>query len=190
MDYKLDNYLIGAKPKEFRLKTSMTLAQAAEAIGVSAAFISMVENGKCGIGFSRLHALLTCYGKNFSDLSTVPGKDTASINVTQANVIAVEEGVRILGLAKSSGSGNIGGFYLYYEPGASNQFDYHSGMDYVFVVDGDFELTLYDRDSDEKTMHPLTSGDTMVYQASLGHSYKNIGTKVGVLLIVEIAASH
>ncbi len=187
MEYKLDNYLVGTKLKEFRLKASMTLAQAAEVIGVSAAFISMVENGKCGIGFSKLHALLTCYGKNFSDLSNTPVGDSASVNVTEANVIAVEEGVRILGLAKSRAARNVGGFYLYYEPGASNQFDYHRGIDYVFVVDGEFELTLQNRESGEVTRHPLAAGDTMVYQSILGHSYKNVGSRVGVLLIVEIA---
>ena len=187
MEYKLDNYLIGAKLKEFRLKASMTLAQAADAVGVSAAFISMVENGKCGISFSKLHALLTCYGRNFSDLSNTPVGDTASVNITAANMIAAEEGVRILGLAKASATHNVGGFYLYYEPGASNQFDYHNGMDYVFVVDGEFELTLRNPNSKESTTHPLFSGDTMVYPATLGHSYKNIGSRVGILFIVEIS---
>lgn len=187
MEYKLDNYLIGAKLKEFRIKSSMTLAQAAEVIGVSAAFISMVENGKCGIGFSKLHALLTCYGKNFSDLSNTPVGDSASVNVAEANVIATEEGVRILGLAKSSTPRNVGGFYLYYEPGVSNQFDYHCGTDYVFVVDGEFELTLQNPENGDVTRHALVAGDTMVYPATLGHSYKNVGSRVGVLLIVEIA---
>ena len=187
MDYKLDNYLVGTKLREFRLKASMTLAQASEAIGVSAAFISMVENGKSGISFSKLHALLTCYGRTFSDLSNAPDDDTAAVNITAANMIAAEEGVRILGLAKASAAHNVGGFYLYYQPGASNQFDYHSGMDYVFVVDGEFELTLRNPNNAEAAIHPLVSGDTMVYPSTLGHSYKNIGSRVGILFIVEIS---
>ena len=113
--------------------------------------------------------------------------DSASVNVAEANVIATEEGVRILGLAKSPASRNVGGFYLYYEPGASNQFDYHSGMDYVFVVDGEFELTLRNPNNAEAAIHPLVSGDTMVYPSTLGHSYKNIGSRVGILFIVEIS---
>lgn len=48
---KIDNYITGTKLKGFRQQKGLSLAKAAHEIGVTPAFISMVENGKCGISF-------------------------------------------------------------------------------------------------------------------------------------------
>ena len=42
---KIDNYITGTKLKGFRQQKGLSLAKAAHEIGVTPAFISMVENG-------------------------------------------------------------------------------------------------------------------------------------------------
>ena len=52
------NHLMGAKLKEFRLQSGLSIASAAATVGVTSSFISMVEIGKSGISLQKVHALL------------------------------------------------------------------------------------------------------------------------------------
>lgn len=65
---KIDNYITGTKLKGFRQQKGLSLAKAAHEIGVTPAFISMVENGKCGISFEKVHSLVKLYGKTLEDI--------------------------------------------------------------------------------------------------------------------------
>lgn len=190
MSYDLDNYLTGEKLRSFRLEANMTLAQAAESVGVSPAFISMVESGKSGITFAKVHALLDLYGKDLFDLSVSTDADAEIISISNAGLVASEPGVRILGLARAGDvlPYNIGGFYLYYEPGAKNQFDYHPGAEFLVVIEGTFELRFHTvkNGKDVYSTRTLSAGDTIVYSSAVGHEYKNIGDSIGRLLIVEV----
>lgn len=47
------NHLMGAKLKEFRLQSGLSIASAAATVGVTSSFISMVENGKSGISLAE-----------------------------------------------------------------------------------------------------------------------------------------
>lgn len=66
---KIDNYITGTKLKGFRQQKGLSLAKAAHEIGVTPAFISMVENGKCGISFEKVHSLVKLYGKTLEDIT-------------------------------------------------------------------------------------------------------------------------
>lgn len=192
MSYNLDNFLIGSKLRDFRIQANLKLSQAAAIAGVSPAFISMVENGKSGISIAKIHTLLAIYGKTLSDLSDAPVSNSDFVNVADANLVAVEKGIRIFGLAKDDSRYHISGFYLYFEPGASNQFDYHAGAEFLIVLEGTFELRFHSVEDggDVYTTRQLSTGDTMVYTSSIGHEYKNISDKVGKLLIVEICGKN
>lgn len=180
----IENYITGSKLKEFRRQSGFSLSEAADSIGVSSAFISMVENGKCGISFQRIHQLVTLYGKHLSDLTDSSPIDTNIINLNGAAEIASEPGVQIFGLAKLEGDINIGGFRLYFEPGAQHDFDYHEGYEYAMVIEGDFELHLLTED-EECEIRTLHAGDTTVYSSRFRHSYKNINEKYGSVLVIE-----
>jgi transcriptional regulator with XRE-family HTH domain len=180
----IENYITGTKLKEFRKQSGFSLAEAAEAVGVSSAFISMVENGKSGISFQKIHQLVTLYGKNLSDLTETASIDSNIINLNAAAEIVSEPGVQIFGLAKFEDSIHMGGFRLYFSPGAKHKFDYHAGYEYVLVLEGDFELHLLN-ESGEREIRTLHAGDTTVYSSYSHHSFKNIGDKYGSLFIIE-----
>ena len=75
------NHITGEKLREFRLQSGLSIATAADAVSVTPAFISMVENGKCGISFQKIHSLVTLYGKTLSDLTTVSSSESRIINL-------------------------------------------------------------------------------------------------------------
>ena len=142
-NHNVDNYIMGTRLKEFRQQAGLSLAKVAESVGVTPAFISMVENGKCGISFQKVHALVKLYGKTLADVtSTHPLADEKVINLNAASEVAFEPGIKAFGLAKGHDPFKLGGFRLFYESGAQHSFDHHEGMEYVLVLDGTFDIYL------------------------------------------------
>ena len=130
------NHLMGAKLKEFRLQSGLSIASAAATVGVTSSFISMVENGKSGISLQKVHALLALYGKTLSDLTTASSSESRIINLSSAPEALSEPGVKVFCLAKAEDPYYLGGFYLYFEPGAWFEYDHHGGLEYVLVLEG------------------------------------------------------
>lgn len=151
---KIDNYITGTKLKGFRQQKGLSLAKAAHEIGVTPAFISMVENGKCGISFEKVHSLVKLYGKTLEDI-TPPCRsgEEKVINLNAASEISFEPGIKAFGLAKGEDLFKLGGFRLYYEPGAEHTFYHCDGMEYVLVLEGTFEIYLQ-----SKQLVPLRCG--------------------------------
>ena len=87
------NHLTGAKLKEFRLQSGLSIASAAATVGVTSSFISMVENGKSGISLQKVHALLALYGKTLSDLTAASSSESRIINLSSAPEALSEPGV-------------------------------------------------------------------------------------------------
>ncbi|MDR1622800.1 MAG: helix-turn-helix domain-containing protein [Synergistaceae bacterium] len=181
----VDNFIIGCKLKEFRREAGLSLAKAAERTGMTSAFISMVENGKCGISFQKTHALITLYGKTLADISSGANTDGRVVNLNAAHEVASEAGVKIFGLAKNEAPIHLGGFRLYFEPKAQHEFDHHDGVEYVLVLEGTFDLYLQGSANDPVEVLHLTQGDTTTYPSDVRHSFKNTGDKLGSLFIVE-----
>ena len=87
------NHLMGAKLKEFRLQSGLSIASAAATVGVTSSFISMVENGKSGLSLQKVHALLALYGKTLSDLTAASSSESRIINFSSAPEALSEPGV-------------------------------------------------------------------------------------------------
>ena len=185
--YKMDNYLIGSRLKDFRLQAGYSLARVAKETGITAAFISLVENGKSGISFKKAHALIKVYGKTLAELTATPKESNTIININNAPEISFETGVKICGLVKSESSLYVGGFRMLFEPGAQYAFDDHQGLEYVLALEGTFDLYLQKTDSDKIEVRKMAPGDTTTYPATTRHSFKNTSNKFGTLLILEIS---
>ena len=147
-NHNVDNYIMGTRLKEFRQQAGLSLAKVAESVGVTPAFISMVENGKCGISFQKVHALVKLYGKTLADVtSTHPLADEKVINLNAASEVAFEPGIKAFGLAKGTDPFKLGGFRLFYEPGAQH----------IGVVSLDLLKHTYQWAREAKPTQPITS---------------------------------
>ena len=180
------NHLTGAKLKEFRLESGLSIAAAAAAVGVTSSFISMVENGKCGISLQKVHSLLALYGKTLSDLTAVSSSESRVINLSSAPEALSEPGVKVFRLAKGEDPYYLGGFYLYFEPGAWFEYDHHGGWEYVLVLKGSFDLTIHPLSHRPEELRHLRKGDTTICPADAPHGFRNTSDKFSALFVVEI----
>lgn len=182
----LENYLVGVKLKEFRHQAGFSLAKAAEQIGVSPAFISMVENGKCGISFQKARDLVLLYGKTLADISTIPQPDGTIINLNAAPEVASVPGVKVFGLVGGMKPVYYSGFRIYFEPGATHEFERHDGMEYVIVLEGTIEIHLQETEESPVEVRRLQTGDTTTFSAAFHHRYVNTSNRFGSVFALEI----
>ena len=180
-----DIALPGEKLKTFRKEAGLTLKAVADELKVSIPFLSMVENGKSGISFENLHRMLRLYGKNLGDLTEQEEKARGVINVQESKKIAAEPGIDIYGLASINDpmQGYMAGFILDIAPGASNDYDSHTGLEYVFVLKGCVRLTLEGPDGTRSI--EMQAGDSKGHLAGDRHIYENIGGDQAQILVVE-----
>ena len=179
------NHLAGAKLKEFRLQSGVSIAAAAEAAGVTSAFISMVENGKSGISIQKLDTLLALYGKTLSDFAATASSESQIINLSAAPVADSKPGVKTFSLAKDENPPCINGFYLYFEPGAQIEYDHPEGAEYVLILEGSFDLLMCPLSPEAKELRHLRKGDTTICPAGFPHSFRNTSDGFSALFVVE-----
>lgn len=183
MDKEME--LLGGKLKTFRKEANYTLKETAEKLGVSKAFLSMVENGKSGISFENLHKILKIYGKNLGDLTGNFAGEEKIISMRKSKKIASESGVDIYGLASVNilHEGYMAGFILDIVPGGANAYDTHSGLEYVFVIKGEIELIIEEPSGTRRIK--MRTGDTEIHRAKYHHIYNNIGNDSAQVLVIE-----
>ena len=146
----------------------------------------MVENGKSGISLQKVHALLALYGKTLSDLTAASSSESRIINLSSAPEALSEPGVKVFCLTKAEDPYYLGGFYLYFEPGAWFEYDHHGGVEYVLVLEGSFELAIHPLSHGPEELRYLRKGDTTIYPADSPHSFRNTSDKFSALFVVEI----
>jgi transcriptional regulator with XRE-family HTH domain len=165
---------LAARLRDLRLERKLSLAGVAEATGLSSSFLSLIENGKSDITFSRLYRLVQFYGVSLleiapdtsSGLAVVRGDERRRIN-------SPSEGIDMYLLTPDTDRSMMP-VIVVYQPGAEvSEAAKHPGEDFVHVLEGRFLLEL---DGDEPVV--LEAGDSVYYRATVPHSWKNIGEGV------------
>ncbi|MGH2872926.1 MAG: helix-turn-helix domain-containing protein [Solirubrobacteraceae bacterium] len=159
---------------------ALTLTQVASGTGISASFLSLVENGRSDITIGRLTRLIQFYGVSLSDL--VPdarGVDPDIVRSTERRQLhSTAEGMDIFLLAPPSDEGMMP-MLLAFEPGAGRK-DYgrHAGQEFLFVLQGDLLLEL--EGSEPRRMK---AGDAACYPGDRPHLLKNASSSKPLRLI-------
>ncbi len=176
-------WALGHKLNNLRLKKGYTLQEVAEALGFTASFLSMVENGRSGISFSKLQKLLAFYGATIADLDNKKDERGRMVPLSQAPVLGYEiEGVEALLLAKSSQEHLIEPIYFRVQPGASIGYMQHEGEEFGFVIEGRFEVSLIDPETGNEEKYMLEKGDTIYYPSTMQHKWTNVSSKLSIFL--------
>jgi len=161
---------VGRTLRTLRRERDLSLAQVAEATEISASFLSLVENGKSDITFSRLIRLIDFYGIGFADL--MPDRDSSDAVVVRSaerrHVYSPAEGIDVFLLAPDTDRVMMPILSLY-EPGSEYAaYVTHEGEEFIFVVEGAIELEL---EGSEPVV--LAPGDSAYYTADRSHSFRN-----------------
>ncbi|MGI6647751.1 MAG: cupin domain-containing protein [Syntrophomonadaceae bacterium] len=176
-------WTLGHKLNNFRLKKGYTLQEVADALGITASFLSMVENGRSGIGFSKLQKLLAFYGLTLADLADKEDQHGRVVKLSQAAVLGYEiEGVEARLLVDRRNNYNIEPIYFRVQPGASIGYMQHQGEEFGFVVEGMFEVSLIDLETGNEEKYILEKGDTIYYPSTVQHKWTNVFSKISIFL--------
>ncbi|MFA6357954.1 MAG: XRE family transcriptional regulator [Candidatus Omnitrophota bacterium] len=166
--------IVGVNIKRLREDKGMTLRAFGKQLGVSASFISQVETGKASPSLSTL--------KNIADtLSTTVGNligegqkasDNPVVKASQRKYLQqVGKGVNIYLLTSQDINKQMEPMlFKLSEKANSGEASYkHFGQEFVLVLRGEIEITLND------TIYILKKGDSIYFNSSVPHAFKNIG---------------
>jgi transcriptional regulator with XRE-family HTH domain len=167
-----DAATLGARLRATRLARRLSLARVAEATGISASFLSLVENDGSDITIGRLVRLIEYYGISITDLLPRDGENGWPDVVEQADrrlLHSPAEGVDVYLLASHTRGRLMMPMIVEIEAGARlAEFGRHAGEEWVHVLDGRLRLEI--EDAEPRVLEP---GDSAYYPGERPHLFCN-----------------
>lgn len=174
--------LIGKKMRELREAKKMSLSDLAQKSSVQIATLSRIENLKMTGTLESHLAIAKALGVELTQLyhDLAPAKPQEPKADNSAETFAYNEKASYEILAKNILNKRMMPVILRLEAGgATNPEENPDGSEkFVFVVEGKIEVHLA-----EKT-YPLSSGQTLYFDASVKHYFRNAGAKRARLIAV------
>ncbi|HPE15928.1 MAG TPA: XRE family transcriptional regulator [Oscillospiraceae bacterium] len=170
------NVQIGLKLKTIRKENRLTLNEVAQRMDCSAPFLSMVENGHSSISLSNLQKLLKIYGKTMADLLESSDYLDNVVSLRDAAVLGGvhdQDGVEARLLVNNAQQRKIEPIWFCLQPGASLGPMQHSGEEFCYVIEGQFDVTVVNANTGVQTRYHLNAGDTIYYQSNFPHTWRN-----------------
>jgi quercetin dioxygenase-like cupin family protein len=166
-----DRETLGRSLGAIREARQLSLAEVAEATGISTSFLSLVEKDRSDITIRRLVRLIEFYGISITDL--LPGKAVKGYpevirSEDQTPLHSPAEGIDISLLTVDTRH-RMMPMLLEFEPGSHlAEFGRHEGEEWVHVLEGRLRLEL--RDAEPRI---LEAGDSAYYPAERPHLFSN-----------------
>ena len=161
---------LGRSLRSARRSKSLSLSDVGKATGISASFLSLVENGKSDITIGRLVRLVAFYGLQLTDLlPATPSADPDIIRrAEQQTLPSSGEGIQFRLLAPNI-HGAMMPMVVEFEPSAHlAEYGRHAGEEFVHVMQGTLELEL-----EGSAPRILKAGDSAYYAAERPHLFRN-----------------
>jgi len=180
-----DGIRIGPQLRALRKKRGLSLRDVAAKTGLAASLISTLERTSLGASAASIHKLAAFYDTTVTAISSPRSNlDSALIS----GVVRSDEAriapmfgpdIRIEQRARSEAAMDCQKWTL--QPGAGSEDAYsHEGEEFIYVLRGLLELTL---DSNER--HLLYPSDSIYFDSTRVHSWRNPGTEETVLIWVN-----
>jgi quercetin dioxygenase-like cupin family protein len=161
---------LGTSLRKARRSKSLSLNDVAAATGISASFLSLVENGKSDITIGRLVRLVAFYDLPLTDLlpAAPPAEPDIIRKAEQRTLPSSEQGIEFRLLAPDS-DGSMMPMVVEFEPNAQlAEYGRHAGQEFVHVLQGRLELEL-----EGTPPRILKAGDSAYYSAERPHRFRN-----------------
>lgn len=162
---------IAVNLRQIRTDRGMSLKDVADKTGLTVSFLSQLEKGKTMPSISTLKSIAVSINTTISALvGESPVLPDPVIRKDERKSIKYAEGITMY-LLSSSGSNNQMETLLFeLSPNASSgtKAYRHFGQEFVMVLSGILEITLNSR------RHVLKKGDSIYFNSSSPHSFKNI----------------
>ena len=170
---------LGTKLRTLRSERGHSIAEVAERTGISASFLSLVENGRSDIAIGRLVRLIEFYEVGLATL--FPEKPQAEIDVVRrdeyVHLVSGGEGLDLLLLSRDGDRQMTPFVAEYTEGGGMSEPTPYEGEAFVYVLDGRVGIELEGGNAVE-----LEPGDTAYIRSTARRTYRNAGQGTARLL--------
>lgn len=172
---------IGARVRNLRKQMGWTLRELSERSGISQSQLSTFERGRGFLGSARLSALAGLFGHGLTELlggtnagdSAVMRRGTGRIVRGMGDGISIEQVTVAERLMDAE-------FWTIEPGGESDGFYSHEGEELIYVLEGEFELSLAD-----SAPETLRAGDTAYFNSRIQHRWSNRANRPAVVLWVN-----
>jgi transcriptional regulator with XRE-family HTH domain len=170
--------LPGQRFRRLRARRGLSLAQVARATGVSIGFLSALERGQMRASVATLRRVARFYRTNILSFFEAAAENPRLVRRQQRKILETAPGVRMELLAWGRTAMEPHLFRI--EPGGGSGESYtHEGEEFLHVLRGQFEIWL-----GAKEHHLLKTGDSLYFESSTPHRWKNPGrTETSLLWI-------
>jgi DNA-binding transcriptional MerR regulator len=171
--------LPGQRFRRLRTRRGLSLAQVARVTGVSVGFLSALERGQMRSSVATLRRIAKFYRTNILSLFEAAGDNPRLVRPRQRKILETTPGVRMELLAW--GHTVMEPHLFRIKPGGGSGESYsHEGEEFLHVLRGDFEIWL-----DAKEHYHLKPGDSLYFESSTPHRWKNPGRSETWLLWIN-----
>jgi DNA-binding transcriptional MerR regulator/quercetin dioxygenase-like cupin family protein len=169
----------GQRFRRLRTRRGLSLAQVARATGVSVGFLSALERGQMRSSIATLRRIARFYRTNILSLFEPASDNPRLVRPNQRKILETNPEVRMELLAW--GNTVMEPHLFRIKPGGGSGESYsHEGEEFLHVLRGNFEIWL-----DGKEHYQLKPGDSLYFESSTPHRWKNPGRKETWLLWIN-----
>jgi transcriptional regulator with XRE-family HTH domain len=175
---------VGVRLRAFRERQGWSLRMLAQRCGLSINAISRIERGENSPTVSSLHRLATALAVPITDFFMEKPKQAVILVKNGSGKQHNEEGFVVEHLGKGLPGQQLEPFILIIEPECSSadiQID-HPGEEFVHCLSGEIEYHVGEQ------MYCLSSGDSLLFESSLPHYWRNTSSHPAKILLVFQAA--
>jgi DNA-binding transcriptional MerR regulator/quercetin dioxygenase-like cupin family protein len=171
--------LPGQRFRRLRTRRGLSLAQVARATKVSVGFLSALERGQMRSSISTLRRIARFYRTNILSLFETAAENPRLVRPSQRKILETTPGVRMELLAWGQTAMEPHLFRI--KPGGGSGESYsHEGEEFLHILRGEFEIWL-----DNKEHYRLKPGDSLYFESSTPHRWRNPGRSETWLLWVN-----
>jgi len=169
---------VGTRLRQLRITRGLSLAEVAEAVGISVGFLSAIERSHMSASVGTLRKLARYYKLKILDFFDAAEASSHLVRRRERKQLNAGSGVRMDLLAW--GNTVMEPHLFTIVPGAGSGESYaHEGEEFIFVLRGTLHILL---DGEE---YALKSGDSFYFESSTPHTWRNSGKSQTVLLWVN-----
>jgi DNA-binding transcriptional MerR regulator/quercetin dioxygenase-like cupin family protein len=169
----------GQRFRRLRMHRGLSLAQVARSTKVSVGFLSALERGQMRSSVATLQRIARFYKTNILSMFETNGDVQPLVRPSQRKVLETSPKVRMELLAWGNTSMEPHLFRV--KPGGGSGESYtHEGEEFLHVLRGEFEIWLHDQGH-----YRLKSGDSLYFESSTPHRWKNPGRSEAWILWVN-----
>jgi DNA-binding transcriptional MerR regulator/mannose-6-phosphate isomerase-like protein (cupin superfamily) len=161
---------IGGHLRQLRVRRGMSLAQVAEAVGISVGFLSAMERSQMSGSVGTLRKLARFYKTNILDFFDANEARSTQVRPSERKVLEAGTGVRMELLAWGNTVMEPHLFRVAPESGSGESYT-HEGEEFLYVLRGDLQITVGGEE------YHLKPGDSFYFESATPHHWKNPGRK-------------